>query len=177
MAPVHDVLYNSDLLRMIVPHVDQSTIAGLRLTCWSFKHVATPHLFRTLVLSTRKRHLRRLRYVAADDELRKSVVEIIVETGNYGMHALYDFYDNDVRAMCKFSGVEVDKDEDVRENSAYVCLHRLRNLRWDEAETMRAASGLENAWSDPLKKLKKLQQVTFTNWYSGVDEDRYFFDR
>lgn len=48
------VLLNGDLLELIVKHLPQSDIASIRLCNKHFEAVASPYLFRTLVISSAK---------------------------------------------------------------------------------------------------------------------------
>ena len=73
----HAVLFNADLLDVILLHCDRTDIVSLRLCNRAFEAAASPHLFRRLLLSPRKRHTRRLHRVANTPKFARGVREIV----------------------------------------------------------------------------------------------------
>ena len=79
----HPALFNTDLLDIVMRYTERCDIASLRLCNKTLEAAATPHLFRKLVLSAQKRHMRRLVRVANTDKFAKGVRELVWETFSY----------------------------------------------------------------------------------------------
>ena len=172
----HGVLFNTDLLDIVLLHSARTDIASLRLCCTALETAASPHLFRRLVLSSRKRHLRRLKRIADDEKFAKGVREVVWETAHYGTNVPEDNVlsdDQEFTRLLYLSGYDEDHELWSAERQKK-CFARLRSLR---SHDMSVWSAEFLKWlRGNFSKLKGLNSLVFTVWNAGENGERKFFD-
>lgn len=69
-------VWHQDILEVTCPYLDASSIKALRFVNHSISDIATPFLFRTLVLGLRKHRLKRLKWVSENEKFATGVREV-----------------------------------------------------------------------------------------------------
>ena len=170
------VLYNADLLDIILLHLHRSDIQNTRLSCRSIEEIASGHLFRTLILSSRKRHFRRLRRVAAEYKFARGVRDIVLEIAHYCRHERF-YREEHMSDLAQLNGLQLDPDPSMSEKQTGVYKARLRCLRLDEKSLTTAEGNPISQWSVPLWALIGLHKVTVTSFHEGREGVRRFSDQ
>lgn len=162
-SAAHKVLSNDDLLDIIFSSTPES-ISYARLVSRTFEASASPHLFRTLRLSALKRHLRRIKRVAADPKFAKGVRNIVWETVHYVKSGqLYD--DLDVISMICLGGEALVKKHEKDSQEYTVSVARLRALARDEEE-LGDWVGLLKELVSAFRSFTGLRSLEITSWSS-----------
>lgn len=181
VPPAHAVLLNADLLALVVEHASKATNTAIRLCNKAMNVTASPSLFRTLLVSSRDRHLDRLEFVANHDQFRRGVREVVWETTAYSGMKGYDERDTWLLARrlkftnCDFPDWDDGVDNGVRAK-VFAMLGRMEELALDEIVRRGKAGGLPLG-REPRKsfrKLKGLEHLVMTMWCGGVDGQRPF---
>jgi len=173
------VLANDDLLTVIFAHLDHATVGQVRLISHLFEAIASPYLFATLRLGFRKRYMRRLRRVAAEEKFAKGVRKIVWDTAPYTFHPAfpherYDaYYYTELMYLCGATEAEIDEPRSLQQK---VCLCRLNRLASDKQRLIAALDDghLHHKLVEGLRTFTGLKAVKVPNWSS---EGRSFFDR
>ncbi|KAK3722412.1 hypothetical protein LTR37_002403 [Vermiconidia calcicola] len=179
VSPAHAVLLNKDLLDIILIHLDVATIAGIRHCNRALEAAASPFLFRTLLLSTRKRHLRRLRRVAESEKFARGVRKIVWQTAHYGASAIENDpqgrYDHAIHFMLRLSGRQEDRSTKHTEQQHAATVNRYIRLGRDEV-TARTDGNLKPMLLEAFSSMTGLKTVVIKVWSEGGDGMRRFFD-
>ncbi len=137
-TPTRAVLFNGDLLGIILEHTPRVDVTNIRLCNRAMSIAASPYLFRTLLVSSRKRHLRRMKFVAGHALFSRGVRKIVWEATAYGKkshHHTPSSYLNLVRRLV-FPSPPVPPEEEIESARRRKKLvgWRLNELTLDEGQ-------------------------------------------
>ncbi|KAK5170134.1 uncharacterized protein LTR77_004718 [Saxophila tyrrhenica] len=162
LSPAQEVLGNSDLMAIVLEHVPRLEITNLRLCNRALHTMASPSLFRTLIISTREDHLRRLKFVAGHAEFSKRVRVVVWETATYG-----------------FDGEWMDGRAHYQDNELICSIYYLLSIERTsnpDLETFpdQGARIIEARYRSTSNHENAPSEMTF--WSGGEGGDRAFFD-
>ena len=168
VSAMHTVLFNDDLLQLVLDHCDCTTIAVLRLSNRYLEKEVSPRLFRTLLLSTRKRDMRRLNRVAQNDKFAVGVREIIWQSAHYSENEV--LYTEAEVLMLSSTTCAREEDAQVLASSPAFrkTVARLKQLGRDKDELWEPAD-LHKSLAKAYLRFPVLEHVTITTWHAGDD--------
>jgi hypothetical protein len=180
--PAQQVLSNPDLLDLIFEQLDKPSIAIARLVNRNFEQRASPYLFRTLVITARTRHLRRLERVAESDKFSKGVREIVWDTAPYGDGSTSDTI-GDVKqlfinrsALFCLTGEDPTNNVELYGAQARKVVARMWQLEHDEAAVFSDSDTLRELLVWSFQQMPGLKSVVITSWYMGENGERRRLD-
>lgn len=169
-------VWHRDILDIVCSYLDTPAIKSLRLVSRSVGDIATPFLFRTLVLGLRKHRLKRLEWVSKNEKFAAGVREVWWDCAYYHDQSgplderLFVRWTGDFCLMLDFS-VEARK----RRREKRHVLKRYRALEDEEKSVVK--SNLIGRLIEAFKRFPKLRRLEFVGWMYPRTEEGHIYSR
>lgn len=176
IMPSSMTVWHPDILEVICSYLDTTSIKSLRLVRRNDSEVATPYLFRTLVLGLREHRIARLVGVAENQKFAKSVRNILWDTAHY--------YDEeppfDEKLFVRGSGehclkLDFSVDPAKRRRQKRHVLNRYAILAAEERAILE--SDLVGCLSEAFKRMPNFRSLEMTAWMYPLSPEGHVYAR